>query len=85
MNNTLTDSEAVRETVRQGYAKIANDTSSGRGSPGVSCCGSSPHDSEKLAKELLHLKSILVIQGPRAPLSPFGEKKGRSVVPLPNF
>ena len=52
MNNTLTDSEAVRETVRQGYAKIANDTSSGRGSPGVSCCGSSPQDSEKLAKEL---------------------------------
>lgn len=52
MNNTLTDSEAVRETVRQGYAKIANDTSSGRCSPGVSCCGSSPHDSEKLAKEL---------------------------------
>ena len=52
MNNTLTDSEAMRETVRQGYAKIANDTSSGRCSPGVSCCGSSPHDSEKLAKEL---------------------------------
>jgi len=52
MNNTLTDSEAVRETVRQGYAKIANDTSSGRCSPGVSCCGSSPQDSEKLAKEL---------------------------------
>jgi arsenite methyltransferase len=49
---TLTDSEAVRETVRQGYAKIANDTSAGCCGPGVSCCGSSPQDSEKLAKEL---------------------------------
>jgi len=52
MNKTLTDSEAVRETVRQGYAKIANDTSSGCCGSGVSCCGSSPQDSEKLAKEL---------------------------------
>jgi SAM-dependent methyltransferase len=52
MNNTLTDSEAVREKVRQGYAKIANDTTTGCCSPGVSCCGSSPQDSEKLAKAL---------------------------------
>jgi ubiquinone/menaquinone biosynthesis C-methylase UbiE len=49
---TLTDSEAVRETVRQGYAKIAKDTSAGCCEPGVSCCGSSPQDSETLAKEL---------------------------------
>jgi ubiquinone/menaquinone biosynthesis C-methylase UbiE len=52
MKNTLIESEAVRETVRQGYAKIANDTSAGCCGPGVSCCGSSPQDSEKLAKEL---------------------------------
>jgi ubiquinone/menaquinone biosynthesis C-methylase UbiE len=52
MSNTPTDSEAVRATVRQGYAKIANDTSAGGCSSGVSCCGSSPQDSEKLAKEL---------------------------------
>jgi ubiquinone/menaquinone biosynthesis C-methylase UbiE len=52
MNKTLMDSEAVRETVRQGYAKIANDTSTGCCGPGVSCCGSSPQDSDKLAKEL---------------------------------
>src|SRR5581483_745444 len=54
MNETKTvvDSEAVHETVRQGYAKIAKDTSAGCCTPGVSCCGSSPQDSEKLAKEL---------------------------------
>jgi SAM-dependent methyltransferase len=46
------DSEAVREAVREGYAKIARDTSAGCCSPGVSCCGSSPKDSEQLAKEL---------------------------------
>lgn len=52
MKSTLTDSEALRETVRHGYAKIANETSAGCCGPGVSCCGSSPQDSEKLAKEL---------------------------------
>lgn len=52
MNKTLIDSDAVRDTVRHGYAKIANDTSAGCCGPGVSCCGSSPQDSEKLAKEL---------------------------------
>ena len=52
MINTLTDSEAVRETVRQGYAKIAKDPTAGCCGPGVSGCGSSPQDSEKLAKEL---------------------------------
>ena len=52
MKNTLLDSEAVRETVRQGYGKIAKDTAAGCCGPGVSCCGSAPQESEKLAKEL---------------------------------
>ncbi len=52
MNKTLFDSEAVRDAVRHGYAKIAQDTSSGCCGLGVSCCGSSPQDSDKLAKEL---------------------------------
>lgn len=51
-SKTLMDSEAVREIVRQGYTKIAKDTSSGACAPGVSCCGSSPQDSTKLAREL---------------------------------
>jgi SAM-dependent methyltransferase len=38
--------------VREGYGKIAKDTSSGCCSPGVSCCGSAPQDANKLAKEL---------------------------------
>ncbi len=52
MNKTPMDSEAVRETIRQGYAEIANGTSAGFCGPGASSCGSSPQDSEKLAKEL---------------------------------
>lgn len=52
MKNSLTDAEAVRDMVRHGYAKIANDTSAGCCGPGVSCCGSSPQDSDTLAKEL---------------------------------
>lgn len=47
-----TDSENVREQVREGYAKIARDTSSGCCGQGVSCCGSSPQESEMLAREL---------------------------------
>jgi len=46
------DPEIVRETVWQGYAKIARDSSAGCSAPGVSCCGSSPQASDKLAKEL---------------------------------
>ena len=38
--------------VREGYAKIAQNTSAGCGSPGVSCCGSAPPDADKLAREL---------------------------------
>jgi len=49
---TLIDPEAVRETVRQGYAKIAQDTSAGCCGSGVSCFGSTPQNSHKLAKEL---------------------------------
>jgi SAM-dependent methyltransferase len=54
MNNskTMIDPETVRETIRKGYAKIANDTTAGCCGPGVSCCGSSPQDSDTLAKEL---------------------------------
>jgi hypothetical protein len=36
MKETVIDSEAVRDTVRQDYAKIANDTSAGCCSE--SCC-----------------------------------------------
>ncbi len=52
MNKPEIDSEAVRDLVRNGYAKIARDTSSGASGPGVSCCGSPPQESTKLAKEL---------------------------------
>jgi arsenite methyltransferase len=53
MNPTLLpENDAVRTMVRDGYAKIANDTSSGCCSPGVSCCGSAPQDADKLAREL---------------------------------
>jgi ubiquinone/menaquinone biosynthesis C-methylase UbiE len=45
-------SEAVRAMVRDGYSKIAQDTSAGCCSPGVSCCGSAPADADKLAREL---------------------------------
>jgi SAM-dependent methyltransferase len=46
----LTDS--LRQLVREGYAKIAQETSAGVCSPGVSCCGSAPQDADKLAREL---------------------------------
>ena len=44
--------DSVRKLVRDGYANIAQETSSDCCSPGVSCCGSTPQDSDKLAKEL---------------------------------
>ena len=52
--NPLTEdkNEAVRQLVREGYAKIAQDTSAGSCGPGVSCCGSAPPDADKLAREL---------------------------------
>jgi len=51
-SKTVIDSEAVHDTVRQGYAKIAQDTSDGCCQSGVSCCGSAPQGADKLAKEL---------------------------------
>ncbi len=48
-NDTVTkDAEAVRNAVRDGYAKIAKADSSC--CSGVSCCGSNPQDSAELAK-----------------------------------
>jgi arsenite methyltransferase len=44
--------EAVRKIVRDGYGKIATNTSAGACGPGVSCCGSAPADADKLAREL---------------------------------
>ncbi len=53
MNDShIADQEAVHDTVREGYGKIARDTSSGCCAPGVSCCGSSPRESDKLAQQL---------------------------------
>jgi arsenite methyltransferase len=42
----------VRQIIREGYAKIAKETSGGCCGSGVSCCGSSPQEADKLAKEL---------------------------------
>ena len=49
---TNENDQAVREMVRGGYAKIADETSAGCCAPGVSCCGSAPQDADKLAREL---------------------------------
>jgi len=51
-NKPAVDPEAVRQMVREGYGKIAQDTSAGCCGSGVSCCGSSPQDGDKLAREL---------------------------------
>ena len=48
----LEKDQAVREMVRHGYAKIAEDTTAGCCGPGVSCCGSAPQDADKLARQL---------------------------------
>ncbi len=45
-------SDTLRQLVREGYTKIAQETSAGGCSPGVSCCGSAPQDADKLAREL---------------------------------
>ena len=44
--------QKIHRLVREGYAKIAQDTSAGCRSSGVSCCGSAPQDADKLAREL---------------------------------
>jgi len=56
---TLEKEQAVHELVRSGYAKIARQTSEGCCGPGVSCCGSSPQDAHKLARELGYTKEEL--------------------------
>jgi ubiquinone/menaquinone biosynthesis C-methylase UbiE len=48
----VNNEDSVREIVREGYGKIARDTSAGCGGTGVSCCGSSPQDSAELANQL---------------------------------
>jgi SAM-dependent methyltransferase len=45
-------SHSVRQLVREGYAKIAQETADGCCTPSVSCCGSAPPDADKLAREL---------------------------------
>ena len=50
--NPLEKEHAVRRMVREGYAKIAQETSAGCCGPGVLCCGSAPPDADKLAREL---------------------------------
>jgi len=60
--NTITileKEQAVRDLVRGGYAKIAQETSAGCCAPGVSCCGSAPQDADKLARELGYTKEEL--------------------------
>jgi len=44
--------DSVRQLVREGYASIAKETSAGGCAPGVSCCGSTPQEADKLAREL---------------------------------
>lgn len=45
-------SDSLRQLVRQGYAQIAKETSEGCCGTGVSCCGSTPQEASKLAREL---------------------------------
>jgi arsenite methyltransferase len=54
MKTTLPELEtdSLRKLVREGYAKIAQETSAGCCGTGVSCCGSTPQEAEKLAQEL---------------------------------
>lgn len=47
-----TQSEEIRKLVREGYAKIAEETANGGCGSGVSCCGSAPQDANKLASKL---------------------------------
>lgn len=49
---TTPEPDQVRALVRDGYAKIATETSAGCCSPGVSCCGSAPPDADRFAREL---------------------------------
>ena len=49
---SLEPTDSVRQLVREGYASIAKETSAGGCAPGVSCCGSTPQEADKLAREL---------------------------------
>src|SRR5690242_19728798 len=44
--------DSVRRLVREGYAKIAEENNNGCCATGVSCCGSTPQEADKLAREL---------------------------------
>ncbi|MFO1513003.1 MAG: arsenite methyltransferase [Verrucomicrobiota bacterium] len=57
--NILEKEQAVRDQVRGGYARIAQETSTGCCGPGMSCCGSAPQDADKLASELGYTKDEL--------------------------
>src|SRR3954464_6991563 len=52
MKTSFEKMSAVHELVRDGYKKIAKDTSAGCCGTGVSCCGSAPQEADKLAREL---------------------------------
>lgn len=44
--------DSVHKLVREGYASIAKETTAGSCAPGVSCCGSTPQEADKLARKL---------------------------------
>ena len=52
MSTTHTDDEVIRDLVRNGYGKIASETTAGCCGSGVSCCGSTPQEADRLAREL---------------------------------
>jgi arsenite methyltransferase len=54
MKTILTEeqNDSVRRLVREGYSKIAQDTSASDCCTGVSCCGSAPQEAGKLAQQL---------------------------------
>lgn len=49
---SIDQTDSVRKLVREGYASIAKETSAGCCATGVSCCGSTPQEADKLAREL---------------------------------
>jgi arsenite methyltransferase len=49
---TEEQNDSLRRLVREGYAKIAEENTSGCCATGVSCCGSAPQEADKLAREL---------------------------------
>jgi SAM-dependent methyltransferase len=52
MKTSTPDSHSLRQLVREGYAKIAEENDNGCCTTGVSCCGSTPQEADKLAREL---------------------------------